>query len=99
LEHGSGRWDEKKEDGWKERTEDWKMHQGNLDAEVDDTIYPDMVMLDEARQPLSSKVSMSLLDGMVIVTRIFILAVFLRYIGLRSHGSWIIFPNGYRLIA
>ncbi|GKB91590.1 hypothetical protein Tco_0963862 [Tanacetum coccineum] len=60
LEHGSGRWDEKKEDGWKERMEDWK-------AEFYDTIYPDMAMLDEARQPLSSKVSMSLPDGMVIV--------------------------------
>nr|GEY59783.1 cellulose synthase A catalytic subunit 7 [UDP-forming] [Tanacetum cinerariifolium] len=83
------------EDGWKEQMEDWKMQQGNLDAKVNDTIYPDMAMLDEARQPLLRKVSMSLPYEMVIVAQIFILAVFICYIGLRSHGSWISFKNGY----
>lgn len=41
---GSGRWDEKKDGGWKERMEDWKMQQGNLAAEFDDSIDPDMAM-------------------------------------------------------
>jgi hypothetical protein len=40
---GSARWDEKKEDGWKDRMDDWKMQQGNLGPEQDD-IDPDMAM-------------------------------------------------------
>jgi hypothetical protein len=40
---GSARWDEKKEDGWKDRTDDWKMQQGNLGPEQDD-IDPDIAM-------------------------------------------------------
>lgn len=33
---GSARWDEKKEEGWKERMDDWKLQQGNLGPEQDD---------------------------------------------------------------
>jgi len=39
---GSARWDEKKEDGWKERMEDWKLQQGNLGPEPDED--PDAAM-------------------------------------------------------
>ncbi|KAE8687193.1 cellulose synthase A catalytic subunit 7 isoform X2 [Hibiscus syriacus] len=46
----------KREDAWKERTDDWKMQQGNLGPEGDDASDPDMSMLDEARQPLLRKV-------------------------------------------
>ncbi|KAG4392476.1 hypothetical protein GLYMA_04G153700v4 [Glycine max] len=53
-EPGSARWDEKKEDGWKDRMDDWKLQQGNLGPEPDED--PDAAMLDEARQPLSRKV-------------------------------------------
>ncbi|KAK7833569.1 cellulose synthase a catalytic subunit 7 [udp-forming] [Quercus suber] len=35
-EPGSARWDEKKEEGWKERMDDWKLQQGNLGPEQDD---------------------------------------------------------------
>ncbi|KAG6739827.1 hypothetical protein POTOM_057442 [Populus tomentosa] len=35
-EPGSARWDEKKEGGWKERMDEWKMQQGNLGPEQDD---------------------------------------------------------------
>jgi hypothetical protein len=35
-ETGSARWDEKKEGGWKERMDEWKMQQGNLGPEQDD---------------------------------------------------------------
>lgn len=41
---GSARWDEKKEGGWKDRTDDWKMQQGNLGPEPDDANDPDMAM-------------------------------------------------------
>lgn len=42
---GSERWDEKKDGGWKERMDDWKMnYQGNLGAELDDAVDPDMAM-------------------------------------------------------
>lgn len=34
-ETGSARWDEK-EAGWKERMDEWKMHQGNLGPEPED---------------------------------------------------------------
>ncbi|KAJ0788789.1 putative cellulose synthase (UDP-forming) chromatin regulator PHD family [Helianthus annuus] len=83
-EYGSGRWDDKKDGGWKERMEEWKMHQqGNLGAEIDDSVDPDMAMLDEARQPLSRKVPIASSKinpyRMVIVARLFILAIFLRY--------------------
>lgn len=41
---GSARWDEKKEMGWKDRTDDWKMQQGNLGTEYDDAMDQDMAM-------------------------------------------------------
>ncbi|KVI11731.1 hypothetical protein Ccrd_009856 [Cynara cardunculus var. scolymus] len=83
-EFGSGRWDEKKDGGWKERMDDWKMQQGNLGTDhIDDSADPDMAMLDEARQPLSRKVPIASSKinpyRMVIVARLFILAIFLRY--------------------
>ncbi|KAJ9548395.1 hypothetical protein OSB04_020938 [Centaurea solstitialis] len=86
-ENGSGRWDEKKDGGWKERMDDWKMQQGNLGSGTDhidhDSADPDMAMLDEARQPLSRKVPIASSKinpyRMVIVARLFILAIFLRY--------------------
>lgn len=85
-EPGSARWDEKKENGgWKDRMDDWKMQQhGNLGPhEADDSADADMAMLDEARQPLSRKVPIASSKinpyRMVIVTRLVVLAVFLRY--------------------
>ncbi|XP_071706841.1 cellulose synthase A catalytic subunit 7 [UDP-forming] [Rutidosis leptorrhynchoides] len=82
-DHGSGRWDENKNGGWKERMDDWKMQQGNHAAEIEDYVDPDMAMLDEARQPLSRKVPIASSKinpyRMVIVARLFILAIFLRY--------------------
>ncbi|XP_075490600.1 cellulose synthase A catalytic subunit 7 [UDP-forming] isoform X2 [Primulina tabacum] len=79
-----GRWDDKKlEMGWKERMEDWKMQQGNLGPEYDDSADPEMAILDEARQPLSRKVPIASSKinpyRMVIVTRLVVLAFFLRY--------------------
>lgn len=41
---GSARWDERKEGGWKDRMDDWKMQQGNLGPETDDANDPDMAM-------------------------------------------------------
>lgn len=35
-ETGNATWDEKKEAGWKERMDDWKMQQGNLGPEPED---------------------------------------------------------------
>ncbi|KAJ8560797.1 hypothetical protein K7X08_022657 [Anisodus acutangulus] len=82
-ESGSARWDDKKEGGWKERMDDWKMQQGNMGQEYDDSADPDMSMVDEARQPLSRKVPIASSKinpyRMVIVARLFILAIFLRY--------------------
>ncbi|KAF5469430.1 hypothetical protein F2P56_013505 [Juglans regia] len=82
-EPGSARWDEKKaEDSWKERMDDWKMQQGSLGPEPDD-YDPDMDMIDEARQPLSRKVPIASSKinpyRMVIMARLLILALFLRY--------------------
>ncbi|XP_010492694.1 PREDICTED: cellulose synthase A catalytic subunit 7 [UDP-forming]-like isoform X1 [Camelina sativa] len=80
-EAGSERWDDKKEGGWRERMDDWKHQQGNLGPEPDDD--PEMGMIDEARQPLSRKVPIASSKinpyRMVIVARLVILAVFLRY--------------------
>ncbi|KAK4392709.1 Cellulose synthase A catalytic subunit [UDP-forming] [Sesamum angolense] len=80
---GSTRWDDKKEMGWKERMDDWKMQQGNLGYEPDDSADPDMAIVDEARQPLSRKVPIASSKinpyRMVIVTRLVVLAFFLRY--------------------
>ncbi|KAL0316535.1 UNVERIFIED_CONTAM: Cellulose synthase A catalytic subunit [UDP-forming] [Sesamum radiatum] len=80
---GSTRWDDKKEMGWKERMDDWKMQQGNLGHEPDDSADPDMAIVDEARQPLSRKVPIASSKinpyRMVIVTRLVVLAFFLRY--------------------
>ncbi|KAK4337702.1 hypothetical protein RND71_042189 [Anisodus tanguticus] len=82
-ESGSARWDDKKEGGWKERMDDWKLQQGNMGQEYDDSADPDMSMVDEARQPLSRKVPIASSKinpyRMVIVARLFILAIFLRY--------------------
>ncbi|KAF8400499.1 hypothetical protein HHK36_013797 [Tetracentron sinense] len=81
-EPGSARWDEKKEGGWKERMDDWKTMQGNLAPDPEDD-GPDMSMMDEARQPLSRKVPIASSKinpyRMVIVTRLVVLAFFLRY--------------------
>ncbi|KAH0931673.1 hypothetical protein HID58_008790 [Brassica napus] len=79
---GSERWDDKKEGGWRERMDDWKLQQGNLGGpEPDDD--PEMGLIDEARQPLSRKVPIASSKinpyRMVIVARLVILAVFLRY--------------------
>ncbi|KAK1552670.1 hypothetical protein Q3G72_021274 [Acer saccharum] len=82
-EPGSANWDEKKEGGWKDRMDDWKMQQGNLGPEPDDLNDPDSAMVDEARQPLSRKVPIASSKinpyRMVIVARLVILAFFLRY--------------------
>ncbi|KAK4783042.1 hypothetical protein SAY86_007416 [Trapa natans] len=83
-EPGSEGWDEKKEGGWKESTEDWRQQQhGNLGPEPDDGNDPDMARIDEARQPLSRKVPIASSKinpyRMVIVARLVILALFLRY--------------------
>ncbi|KAK1323864.1 Cellulose synthase A catalytic subunit 9 [UDP-forming] [Acorus calamus] len=71
---GSGRWDD--------RMDDWKSKQGFLGPDPED-VDPDMNMMDEARQPLSRKVSIasSKLNPyrMVIVFRLVVLAFFLRY--------------------
>ncbi|XP_078150681.1 cellulose synthase family protein [Carex rostrata] len=81
-EAGSISWDEKKEGGWKERMDDWKSKQGFLGADPED-VDPDMPLSDEARQPLSRKVSIASSKinpyRMVIVLRLVILAFFLRY--------------------
>ncbi|CAI0394651.1 unnamed protein product [Linum tenue] len=80
-EAGSARWDEKKEAGWKDRMDDWKLQQGNLGPEQEDDI--DASMVDEARQPLSRKVPIASSKinpyRMIIVARLVILAFFLRY--------------------
>uniref|UniRef100_A0A6N2N6V8 Cellulose synthase n=1 Tax=Salix viminalis TaxID=40686 RepID=A0A6N2N6V8_SALVM len=80
-EPGSARWDAKKEGGWKERMDDWKMQQGNLGPEQEDDA--EAAMLEEARQPLSRKVPIASSKinpyRMVIVARLIILAFFLRY--------------------
>ncbi|KAL2227969.1 UNVERIFIED_CONTAM: Cellulose synthase A catalytic subunit 7 UDP-forming [Sesamum indicum] len=69
--------------GWKERMDDWKMQQGNLGHEPDDSADPDVAIVDEARQPLSRKVPIASSKinpyRMVIVTRLVVLAFFLRY--------------------
>lgn len=41
---GSATWDERKEGGWKERMDDWKLQQGNLGQEIEDLADPDMAM-------------------------------------------------------
>lgn len=41
---GSGRWDDRKELGWKERMDDWKLQQGNLGNEYDELADHDMAM-------------------------------------------------------
>ncbi|OIV97226.1 hypothetical protein TanjilG_27209 [Lupinus angustifolius] len=80
-EPGSARWDEKKDDEWKDRMDEWKLQQGNLGPEPDED--PDAAMFDEARQPLSRKVPIASSKvnpyRMVIVARLVILAFFFRY--------------------
>uniref|UniRef100_A0A7N1A7C8 Cellulose synthase n=1 Tax=Kalanchoe fedtschenkoi TaxID=63787 RepID=A0A7N1A7C8_KALFE len=77
----SERWDGKRDGGWNERMD--LMQQGNLGPEQDDFNDSDMGMRDEARQPLSRKVSIASSKinpyRMVIVARLIILAFFLRY--------------------
>lgn len=43
-ESGSARWDDKKEGGWKERMDDWKLQQGHVGQDYDDSADPDMSM-------------------------------------------------------
>ncbi|PIN08235.1 Cellulose synthase (UDP-forming) [Handroanthus impetiginosus] len=78
---GSARWDDRKEMGWKEGMDDWKMQQGNWGPEHEDSDDP--AIIDEARQPLSRKVPIASSKinpyRMVIVTRLIVLAIFLRY--------------------
>ncbi|XP_020081147.1 cellulose synthase A catalytic subunit 9 [UDP-forming] isoform X2 [Ananas comosus] len=80
-EPGSTRWDEKRDGGWKDRMDEWKSKQGLLGGEPDD-VDPDMP-LDEARQPLSRKVSIASSKinpyRMVIVVRLVVLGFFLHY--------------------
>jgi cellulose synthase A len=84
-EPGSAKWDEKKEvTSWKERMDDWKSKQGNLSTvDPDDFDAADVPLNDEARQPLSRKVSIASSKvnpyRMVIVLRLVVLAFFLRY--------------------
>ncbi|KAG6427793.1 hypothetical protein SASPL_112040 [Salvia splendens] len=70
--HASGRWDDRKDLVLKERMD-----------EYDDLADPDMAIIDEARQPLSRKVPIASSKinpyRMVIVTRLVVLALFLRY--------------------
>ncbi|MFS7918935.1 putative cellulose synthase (UDP-forming) [Helianthus anomalus] len=63
---------------------DWKLHQqGNVGAEINDSSDHDMAMLDEAIQPLSRKVPIVSIKNnlywMVIMARLFILAIFIWY--------------------
>ncbi|KAG6772234.1 hypothetical protein POTOM_023634 [Populus tomentosa] len=55
-EPGSARWDAKKEGGWKERMDDWKMQQGNLGPEQEDdaeaAMYINMKGLDGIQGPV-----------------------------------------------
>ncbi|OAY81904.1 Cellulose synthase A catalytic subunit 9 (UDP-forming) [Ananas comosus] len=73
---GSTRWDEKRDGGWKDRMDEWKSKQGLLGGEPDD-VDPDMPLSDEARQPLSRKVSIASSKinpyRMVIVVRLVVL--------------------------
>nr|QBI56903.1 cellulose synthase A7 [Agave deserti] len=81
-EPGSARWEEKQDGGWKERMDEWKSKQGLLGGDPDD-VDPDMAMMDEARQPLSRKVSIASSKinpyRMIIVIRLVVLCFFLRY--------------------
>ncbi|GAB4853644.1 hypothetical protein Ancab_017835 [Ancistrocladus abbreviatus] len=65
LDTGSARCDDRKDGGWKERMDEWKMQQGNLGPEPDDYADLDMAMIDEARQPLYRKVPIA--SRMIIV--------------------------------
>ncbi|NP_001306681.1 Cellulose synthase A catalytic subunit 9 [UDP-forming] [Zea mays] len=84
-EPGSAKWDEKKEVSWKERMDDWKSKQGILGGGGGDPedMDADVPLNDEARQPLSRKVSIASSKvnpyRMVIVVRLVVLAFFLRY--------------------
>ncbi|VAI32713.1 unnamed protein product [Triticum turgidum subsp. durum] len=80
----SAKWgDEKKEVSWKERMDDWKSKQGIYGAADPDDMDADVPLNDEARQPLSRKVSIASSKvnpyRMVIILRLFVLCVFLRY--------------------
>nr|CAD1825618.1 unnamed protein product [Ananas comosus var. bracteatus] len=81
-EPGYTRWDEKRDGGWKDRMDEWKSKQGLLGGEPDD-VDPDMPLSDEARQPLSRKVSIASSKinpyRMVIVVRLVVLGFFLHY--------------------
>ncbi|KAL2936425.1 Cellulose synthase A catalytic subunit 7 [UDP-forming] [Bienertia sinuspersici] len=78
-EPGSARWEDRKDGGWN----DWKLQQGNLGPDHEDYADPEMAMADEARQPLSRKVPIASSKinpyRMLIVLRLFVLAIFLRY--------------------
>ncbi|XP_010687624.2 cellulose synthase A catalytic subunit 7 [UDP-forming] [Beta vulgaris subsp. vulgaris] len=78
-EPGSARWEDKKDGGWNE----WKLQQGNLGPDHEDYNDLENAMNDEARQPLSRKVPIASSKinpyRMLIVLRLFVLAMFLRY--------------------
>ncbi|KNA07901.1 hypothetical protein SOVF_167560 [Spinacia oleracea] len=78
-EPGSARWEDRKDGGWNE----WKLQQGNLGPDHDDYTDLENAMVDEARQPLSRKVPIASSKinpyRMLIVLRLFVLAVFIRY--------------------
>jgi cellulose synthase A len=84
-EPGSAKWDEKKEVSWKERMDDWKSKQGIVagGAPDPDDYDADVPLNDEARQPLSRKVSIASSKvnpyRMVIILRLVVLGFFLRY--------------------
>ncbi|WJX93670.1 Cellulose synthase A catalytic subunit 7 [UDP-forming] [Trifolium repens] len=66
----------------KEKTDDWKLQQGNLLIETD-AVDPEKAMKDETRQPLSRKVAIP--SGklspyrMMVVTRLILLILFFEY--------------------
>ncbi|RDX76242.1 Cellulose synthase A catalytic subunit 7 [UDP-forming], partial [Mucuna pruriens] len=67
----------------KEKTDDWKLHQGNLWPETDASVDPEKAKKEEARQPLSRKVAIP--SGklspyrMMVVARLLLLLLFFQY--------------------
>ncbi|KAJ1410332.1 Nucleotide-diphospho-sugar transferase [Sesbania bispinosa] len=67
----------------KEKTDDWKLSQGNLCPETDASVDPEKGMKDETRQPLSRKVPIP--SGklspyrMMVVARLLLLILFIQY--------------------
>ncbi|KAK7304837.1 hypothetical protein VNO77_42728 [Canavalia gladiata] len=67
----------------KEKTDDWKLHQGNLWPETDVSVDPEKAMKDETRQPLSRKVPIPIGKlspyRMMVVARLLLLLLFFQY--------------------